>query len=614
MHIAEDKIAEIKTAADIVEIISDHVVLKKAGKNHIGLCPFHSEKTPSFTVSSEKQIFHCFGCGEGGNIFTFLMKKEGVSFPEAIRLVGKRCGIEVPFQMNREHRKKFDEKEILFSINEQAMTFYRNNLHHSKTGANARKYLENRGIQKEIINEFYLGYAPGGWNALFNYFLKKGVTRQFVEKAGLIVPRSHKSGFYDRFRDRIIFPIIDMNNRTLGFGGRVMNDSMPKYMNSPETPIFSKRYSLYGLNKAKEQCRDAETVYIVEGYFDLLALYQHGIRNAVATLGTALTSEQVELLRNRYVGEKGKIILVYDSDAAGIKAAQRSIEIFKKGHVDAYILVLPEGFDPDSYLFQYGRKSFLREAGNALSAMDFLINSAVNRHGLSIDGKFRIVSDMSTHFASIEDVMIRSLYVKELAERLGIDEAPIAVKIDEIRNRIDRNKRRGEDQHYASSNGTKSKTHVNGEESMYHKGTRLERHMLAMMLQFPNILPEIRKRDMLELFQDEKLKAIGRIILAKMSQENRGVSEVLSLMENAEQRNIVTSLAMGEEIWNLDGCMKLIGQFESSRSRYKGDLLQRIKAAEDSNDEDLLLKLLEEKQARAATIKRDSEFSGGKRE
>jgi DNA primase len=614
MHIAEDKITDIKNTADIVEIIADHVILKKTGKNYVGLCPFHTEKTPSFTVSSEKQIFHCFGCGEGGNVFTFLMKKDGLSFPDAIRSVGRRYGIEIPEKRRSEKNWKPDEKEIFYNINKQAQVFYSEYLQQNKSGKIARDYLKNRGIKTEIISEFGLGFAPDGWNHLLHFFSQKEVSQKILEKAGLIVSRKNRSGHYDRFRNRIIFPIIDMNERVVAFGGRVMDDALPKYLNSPETAVFSKSSSLYGLNKAKQKCRDTEIVFIAEGYFDILALHQHGITNAVATLGTSLTAEHVRLLRNRYIGENGKVVLVYDSDAAGIKAAERSIDIFKKGHVSAQILVLPDGFDPDTYLFKFGREPFFKLADEALSAMSFLINSAVNNYGLSIEGKNRIVTDMIKHLVLIEDEVVRSLYIKELTERLGISEAAIVRKVNDAYTDISREKRKFPDQSGDKElhTGIKSGPRSMKGPGLYSEETRLERHILSMMLQFPEVLPEIHNRDTLKYFQDENLKSIGQMIIRHMSEHKGDASKIVNTIDNKEHRNIVTALAMSKEVWNYEGCLKLIKQFENSRNRFEDDLIRRIKAAEDNNDDELLLKLLKEKQAKTDIFKHDVDSSGGK--
>ena len=304
--IPEEKILEIKNSVDIVDFISDAVLLKKMGRNYLGLCPFHSEKTPSFTVSPEKQIFYCFGCGTGGNIFSFLMKREGLSFPEAAKMLAKRYGIDIPIKaMSPAQKKQFSEKELLISVNQDAMNFFRNCLHDSIIGKKAMAYLGNRGITKEVVNKFDLGYAPPGWDNLIKYFSNQRLSIDLLANAGLIVPRKNNGGFYDRFRERIIFPIFDINAQVIGFGGRVMDASLPKYINSPETPVYNKSQSLYGLHFAKGESRKNNSVYIVEGYFDLLSLNQHGIHNVVAILGTALSPEHVRILKG-FINNKEK--------------------------------------------------------------------------------------------------------------------------------------------------------------------------------------------------------------------------------------------------------------------------------------------------------------------
>ncbi|MBW1758843.1 MAG: DNA primase [Deltaproteobacteria bacterium] len=434
IFVPEEKIFEIKNTADIVEVVSETVLLKKTGKNYLGLCPFHSEKTPSFTVNSEKQIFYCFGCGAGGNVFSFVMKQENLSFPEAAHMLARRYGIEVPTQtMSPQQKKSIGERDSLFEINKQAVAFFCNVLSNSTAGEKARVYLKKRGMAEDIINGFNLGYAPVGWDNLVNFFSKKRIPEVLVEKSGLIVARNknhtqRKNGFYDRFRDRIIFPVFDVSMRVIGFGGRVLDDSLPKYLNSPETPLYNKSRSVYGLHKAKQKCRETNTVYIVEGYFDLLSLFQHGISNAVATLGTSLTVEHVRLLK----GYAGRFVLVYDSDEAGIKAAQRSIDIFMKEGVDVRIIVLPEGYDPDSYLLEFGSGSFEKAAGNALGVMPFLMKSAVKKHGFSIEGKINIMSDLKAPLAAISDSVARSLYIKKAAELIDIDETAVLEKIRNV--------------------------------------------------------------------------------------------------------------------------------------------------------------------------------------
>jgi DNA primase len=596
VFIPEDKISEIKNIVDIVDIISDIVLLKKVGRNYVGLCPFHTEKTPSFTVSPEKQIFYCFGCGTGGNVFNFLMNHDGLSFFETAKMLANRYGIEIPAQtMSPEQKRRISERESLLAANKQAMDFFKHSLLSDVEGKIALEYLKKRGIGEDTVTIFNLGFAPAGWDSLLNYFSKKNISHELVEKSGLIIKRKSKNGYYDRFRNRIIFPIFDVSKQVLGFGGRVMDDSLPKYLNSPETSVYNKSRSLYGLHIAKEHCRASETVYIVEGYFDLLALHQHGILNSVATLGTSLTQGHVQILRG-FVGKNGRFILVYDSDAAGIKAAERSIKVFDKGYVNAQILVLPEGYDPDSYLFEFGYKSFMNTASKAKSIIAFLIDSAVKKHGLSIEGKIRIISDLKQPLAHINDSVERSLYIKELAEIIGIDEAAVMEKVRIVSG----NK---------SIKANKELSDKMRDKNLTLKGNRLERQIIAMMLQFPEILPEIITRNILDLFEDKSLSLIGQLILKQRDREgirdglhavstrgNGFVSDIINSIDDREERSIVASLSIGEDQWSREGCLKLLLQFESIRNRQEKTLLQKIRAAEESNDHELLLELLKKKQ------------------
>ncbi len=586
VYIPEEKINDITNASDIVDIISETVVLKKSGKNFLGLCPFHSEKTPSFTVSPDKQIFYCFGCSAGGNVFSFLMKQEGLSFPEAARMLARRYGIDIPVRtMSPEQKRRISERESVLAINRQAMDFFCLALLENVSGKKAMEYLIERGISREIIDDFKLGYAPEGWDNLAIYFSKKKEPDGLVEKSGLIIPRKGKSGFYDRFRSRIIFPIFDISMQIIGFGGRVLDDSLPKYLNSPETPVYNKSRSLYGLHMAKGKCRESKTVFIVEGYFDLLALHQHGIQNSVATLGTSLTPEHVQILRG-FIGKNGRVVLVYDSDIAGIKAAKRSIEVFDKGYVDASIVVLPTGHDPDSYLLEFGAESFTSLTAESKGVISFLIDYAVKKHGLSTEGKIHIISDMKVPLSAINDNVARLLYIKELAERIGIDETALLEKVREV-----------------SAGGRSDIAKPGADYALQNNGNRLERRIIAMMLQFPDVLPEVDNRGLLNLFEDNMLKSIGQFILQRKDRSGELASELMTIIDDKDKRSIIASLAMGDDLWDRDGCLKLIAQFESSRYRHERKLLQEIKDAEERNDHDLLFRLLKKKQMQAKKIK-----------
>ena len=579
--IPAEKISEIKHSADILEIISDAVVLKKAGRNFLGLCPFHSEKTPSFTVSQDKQMFYCFGCGEGGNVFTFVMKQEGIAFPEAVRFLAKRYGIVIVDHTSSPALKnQINERDSLFQINRQAMEFFHHTLLDPQTGTPALSYLTSRGMPHRVLTDFQLGYAQPGWNQLTNYFSGKSVALALVEKAGLISRRQSGNGYYDRFRDRIIFPIFNTYQQVAGFGGRVLDDSLPKYLNSPETPLYSKSRSLYGLFQAKPFCRQTGEVFIAEGYMDLLSLHLHGIQNSVATLGTAMTEEHIRLLK----GVCQKITLVYDSDQAGIKAAQRCIELFKAHHQleDIRILVLPEGHDPDTYLQQFGQEAFRNAAREASGVFSFLMDVAIKKHGLSLEGKLRVIHEMQEPLSTLTDGLTRISAIKEIAERTGIDESAIQEKLREN----------------SQSRPFKAKPAEKAPDA----GNKFEKHLIAMMLQFPEIIPVLIEKNLIEFISDPLLKSTGSDILAcyrdfdnASEQINDLPSIVLMAVDNDEKKRLIAAFSIQKEEWGLEGCRKLIEQIERNQKRDNLRLLrQRMKAAEESGEQELLQQLTKE--------------------
>lgn len=612
--IPDETIKAIGNTVDIVEIVAESVVLKKAGKNYVGLCPFHSEKTPSFTVNPNKQIFYCFGCGAGGDVFSFVMKQAGMTFPDTARMLARRCGITISTpNMGPAQKRRMSERERLYALNGRAMDFYRHMLLNSAAGQKAREYLEKRGMTDQISASFKLGYAPAGWDNLVTFFAKRKVPRDLMLQSGLIVKKENSSRTWDRFRNRIVFPIFDSGGRVIGFGGRVMDDALPKYLNSPETPIYDKSRSLYGLHAARNSARAEKKVYIAEGYFDVLALHQHGISNAVATLGTSMTSEHVRLLKG-IIGRTGRVILVYDSDAAGIKAARRSIEVFEKEYVDARILVLPSGHDPDSYLLEYGSVQFSEAAGRALGMMPFLMQSAITRHGLSVTGKIAVIDELVGALAAVDDGVARSLYIKELAEAIDVDELAI---LDRVRKTSAAVKNSGK-----SRPGDAAAATPSSGKAVAVKGIRLERQVVAMLLQCPEIRPEISRRQVLDRFEDTHLQSIGKMVLAdgdlavKRGAEARPVRQaadrgpaVMAPADESKTRRTIAELTIDDVHWDMAGCHKLLAQFELSWRRRENSLLKKIKAAEKSNDQVLLLQLLREKQnqVRSQATFKDSE-------
>lgn len=578
--IPEDKIREIRLAADIVEIISEAVHLKRTGKNLIGLCPFHSEKTPSFTVSPDKQMYHCFGCSEGGGVIDFVMKYDGLSFPEALKKLARRYGIDMPLRsLSPGQVRQMTEREALMNVNRLAADFYHRCLTAYRGGGAALAYLDARGIRQETIAQFKLGLAPAGWDVLSRFLVRKKVPPRLGELSGLIMPRKNGRGHIDRLRNRVIFPIFNRSQTVIGFGGRVMDDSLPKYMNSPETPVYTKGRSLYGIDRARQASRRTGAVYIVEGYLDLLALHQGGFANTVATLGTALTDDHVQLIKG-LTGKAGKAILVFDSDTAGVNAAKRSIAVFDRGYVDAHILVLPEGHDPDSFIRASGAKAFEQSAKGAVGMISFLLTTAIAEHGTSIDGRMRVLEAMTPVLAAIGDGVKRSLHIREIAERLGVAESDVLGKV-----RLQSAQ--------ASPVSVREPVAEN----------RIERQIVSMMFQFPEILPEIERAGVLNLFEDNTLKTIGMAILRQNRTASSRPGDVISQLSEPEQIRVATALAFSDNAWHYEGCSRLIDQFITSR-RYRRDHIsidRQIKAAEEKNDQALLVKLLNQKQQMAVT-------------
>lgn len=588
IYIPEEKLSEIRNTANITDIISERVVLKNTGKDHVGLCPFHSEKTPSFTVSPVKQIFHCFGCGAGGDVFSFLMKYEGIGFSEAVQSLARRYGINLPERkMSASQKKVASQRQQLFDLNKQVMSFFTGQLTDRSSGEITRAYLEKRGFNQEIITQFGLGFAPDGWDNLVGFYRKLNISQTLAINSGLIVPRQNK-GYYDRFRNRVIFPIFDVTNQIIGFGGRVLDDSKPKYLNSPETPVYSKSRSLYGAHAAKNKSRETDRVYIVEGYFDLLALHQHGITNTVATLGTSLTAEHISTLRRGYAK---KAFLVFDSDEAGLKAARRSISLFMNETMDAAVIVLPKGYDPDSYIFEFGREAFEKASERAMGMVEFLIESSIKSNGLSMEGKVRVISDLQQPLSEIKDIVAKSLYIKYLAERLSVNETAILEKIKSE----EKSYQQFLPNHRLASNGNPS-SFAENDSVIESEMIKVEKKIVSMMLTSPEILPEIKNRRVLDYFSDKRLKEIARLVLEHPINGNEDLSELMNRVESPVHKNLIAGLIIKDESRDLKVCEQLLTQFINGIERRQNTLVSQIKSAQESNNEELLLELLRKKQ------------------
>jgi len=409
--LSQELIDKIRESNDIVELISEYIPLKKRGGNWFGLCPFHTEKTPSFSVNREKQIYHCFGCGAGGNIFTFLREHEKMGFGEALNFLARRANIQIP-QSGIPHQ----EEDLLFKANQFAFSFFQIRLRNS---SKAQDYLKERGYEKELWEEFKLGYAPPGWDNLLREARKRSLSPDLLCKAGLAVRSQKGPGYYDRFRDRLIFPIFNLSGGVVAFGGRAFPGAQePKYLNTNETPIYHKGSLLYALFNTKEHIRKHGWALVVEGYTDLLSLYQAGFRNVVASLGTSLTSGQARLLA-RYTS---KAVISYDADSAGEAAAQRGMELLLEAGLDVELLTLPSGEDPDS-LVKKGREKFARCIAQAENFLDSRLKRLKGKEDTNtVAGKFVTIREIGSTLAHIKDPLKRRLWIRRAAQLLHIEE------------------------------------------------------------------------------------------------------------------------------------------------------------------------------------------------
>ncbi len=418
---SDEWLESVKGASDILDIVGAKVDLRQTGKNYTGLCPFHDEKTPSFSVNPDKQFFYCFGCGAGGNVFNFLMRTEGLTFPEAAEALAEKSGIEVPHRSAEDTRRQ-EQRDTLYRLNHKAAEFFYRALRAEK-GKQARQYLTSRGIGRDLARHFFLGYAPDSWDALTNHLSSEGFSEELLLQAGLAL--RGQRGLYDRFRQRIIFPICDHQGRFLGFGGRSVGQGSPKYLNSPESPVFRKAQALYGLNWSKEAIKERNTAVLVEGYTDCISLAAKGISNVTASLGTAFTADHARLLQ-RFAS---RTILAFDGDAAGQKAAVRSMHLLRQNGLDVLVAPLEPGVDPDTLARQSDPASLQLWLEKALPWPEYLLMQIMQRHDLQTrEGKLNATQEIVEVLATLSQAVERAEYIQFASERLGVD--PKALRSD----------------------------------------------------------------------------------------------------------------------------------------------------------------------------------------
>ena len=519
--IPESTLNQIQERVDIVEIISSHVALRRAGKNFKANCPFHLEKTPSFHVNPDKQIFHCFGCGVGGNVFTFLMRIEKKDFREVAEALADRAGVEIPKDRIVDEAAEARRNEAL-KANRLASEFYQNILWKEASGAPARGYLKARGLTDETVREFQLGFAPDAWEALTTA-LKKSVPEQALERAGLSMPGKESKGYYDRFRKRIIFPILDAKGACIAFGGRVVDDTQPKYLNSPETELYTKGRQLYGLFQARTAIRTDDAVIMVEGYMDVIGCHQAGVKNAVASLGTALTSEQARLVRRH----TSNVYILYDADVAGENATLRGLEIFLEEGMEVRIVRLAEGHDPDSFILKFGIEAFRKTLSEAKSLFDYKLALLKQKFdSKSVEGRVKIANEMVGLFSKVKNEILLSAWTLDLARQLGISEAAVKAEIEKSKG--------GRDRRPIPAVPATGSLPEAGAPARLTGGAGLtaEKILLGLMLEEASLLARGKERLASKNFQDPVVRRIMEKIFA--AETVQSVSSWMSSFEDAE--------------------------------------------------------------------------------
>jgi DNA primase len=578
------QVDQVRSAADIVKIVGDYVKLRKAGANYMGLCPFHQEKTPSFAVHPTKQIFHCFGCGVGGDVFKFVMMVENIMFPEALRRVAEKVGITL---REREGGEGSDartrERTALFKLHESAAKFYAAQLGATAEGRAARGYLADRGVSDETLGRFRLGYAPANGQALTSHLNDLGFDPQTIEKSGLVLRDAGGKRSFDRFRRRIIFPISNENGKAVAFGGRALGEDQPKYLNSPETPIYTKGRVLYHLDRAGNAIRKADYAILVEGYMDCIAVASAGIENVAATCGTSLTEGQIRLL-GRYTR---RVVVNYDPDSAGVAATQRSLDLLLEEGFEAKVLALPAGLDPDSFIRKHAATAYRERLAATPTYLDYLTERAASQNDLSRpEGKVAAANAVLPYISRVPNAMLRAELGNRLAERLRLDDRLL---LEELRRSTSARMHSGP---------STADTAVIRAPTAKLNATSAEKKLIRAFFESKEIAGEF----LYTFIQNGNFEGLPTERIFKRLQEIRGGNEVVDVarleewFEPADQRLVFESLMEPGETPDRDlvkACCLALERRKGERERDK--LQMAIQDAERLGDQERLQQLMEAK-------------------
>jgi len=573
--IPQNILDDILDRSDIVEIISNHIALKKAGRNFKALCPFHHEKTPSFMVSPDKQIYHCFACNKGGNAFRFLMEYDKMEFLDAVKMLAKKTGVTLP-SVKRTSPEETSLTEKIARANELAAHFYTNNLLKSDPGKPPAEYLKKRNITKGSIAKFRLGFSLNSWSGLIEYARKNGIGTDILSKAGLVLKSNKDNSFYDRFRNRFIFPVFDVKGRIIAFGGRVLDDTLPKYVNSPETPLYTKGRQLYGLNFAKPSIAKADYVIIVEGYMDLISPYQAGIENIVASSGTAFTSEQARLLK-RFTSNA---VMVFDADSAGEAATLRNLDVLLSEGFSVRVVSLPTGYDPDTFVNKFGPAEFTKTLEEAKDLFIYKLGLLSKKYKASSpQGKAKISAEMLATIWRIPNEVLKSSYMRRLGRELDIDEGALWAEFKKIKGDYSYQKE-------APLDKTDKCALL----------ATAEKILLSLMLEDASIIGKIKDELDCDTFQDGGVRRVVKA-LYDFHEESKDVTpnKLINYLEDDMTSQLISELVTDVSRYqdkdkNISDCIRWIKE-NAHKCRLK-DLQSQIHSAQNSGDHSRIKELV----------------------
>lgn len=573
-----DFVENLKENINIIDVISDYTPLKRSGKNYKGLCPFHREKTPSFTVNPEKQFYYCFGCGVGGDIINFLMELENITFRQTLKILAERAGMTLPENDNPYQRRIRAERERIFQINQLTAKFYHYLLTKNKVGNNAASYLEKRGFSKEDFQKYNLGYAPDSWRSLLKFLTGRGFEKNLLLKAGLIT-KGKNNTYYDRFRDRVIFPIFNIRNEVIAFGGRIIieKESSPKYLNSPDTPVYNKGENLYGLNWARKHIRQTDNAIVMEGYTDVLTAQKAGIKNAIASLGTAFTVEQARLL-NRYANN---VYIAYDADAAGARATLRGLDILNNEGLNVRVIRLPATTDPDDYLKKEGKSGFNKLKEEAINLVEFKIEQIANNYNRTkVDEEISFTKELIKILAKINDEIEREIHLENSAQKYKLNSEIIKKGLKRFLKIRDRNKK---DKNY-KNRYTKKDNETKPEENI----NNIEEKLLKLYIDNPHKRNQLQKYLQPEFFSNDYQK----IVKLFKEKSYTDINSFINSLDDDVLKKQIISLLVTEKNFSESYDMVL----KKYKKKIKGGIYRKLRQYEKLNITEvnkLLMKFVE---------------------